>query len=758
ERYICIHGHFYQPFRKNPWLERIEIQDDAYPYHDWNEKISAECYGANAAARILNNQNEVMDVVNNYSEISFNFGPTLLEWIKENNLNLFDKIIRADSESQKLFSGHGCAIAQTYNHLIMPLANRQDKYLQILWAIKDFEDNFKRKSEGMWIAETAVDYETLEILADFKIKFTILSPDQSLRFKKIDADISKKEQNWIKVKNGNINTRLPYLCRLPSGREIVIFFYDREISIGVAFGDLLSNGENFANTLINAPSYNQQQPEIVIVATDGETYGHHKKFGDMALAYCLKVIRNSSKARMTVFAEYLEKFPPVYEVEIIENTSWSCRHSICRWKEDCGCSTGDNNHKGWNQKWRKPLREAIDLIRTKIDDIFEREINSYIKPEFKDALSVLADYITIINDRSDKNVENFLNKYLLKINIVNNDDVNFKNKSVTECNDVSKISLLSLLEMQRQAMLMQSSDGWFFDDIFRVEPIQILKSACRTIELAGNFYNEDLENVFLNILKNAESNVSKNINGASIYLNEVKASIYDFKRIAAHLAADLMFCNKTGYDNKSEKSSEIVQYKDYLIELNEYIFKTKISRLEKFENEMLKILSGTAVLISKITLRKNYVHFIALYDKNYSGNKLSLKFYVRKLDCDSLSGLLNYSDKFLNEFNEIIDNKTFDYLTAYIEKLPDFTLYSLKDLTREKQIEIIENIIDGKLNYCSDNIILTHKIVDILQDYLKPWIDFKKYNVLKDNLVKNFSSFISMFNSNSDPDEQNKKF
>ena len=288
-KFVCIHGHFYQPPRENPWLDEVEVQDSAFPYHDWNERVTAESYARNADARILDDSQRIVDIVNNYSKISFNFGPTLLSWMEKKDPEIYRSIVEADRLSQKNFSGHGSAIAQVYNHMIMPLANSRDKRTQVIWGIKDFEFRFKRKPEGMWLAETAVDLETLDIMAEQGIKFTVLAPHQA---------------------KGRVDPHVPYRCHLPSGRKICIFFYDGPIALGVAFEGLLNNGEQFARRLTNDFSSSDPNAQLVHVATDGETYGHHHKFGDMALAYCLHYIEEHQLAQLTVYGEFLEKFPP----------------------------------------------------------------------------------------------------------------------------------------------------------------------------------------------------------------------------------------------------------------------------------------------------------------------------------------------------------------------------------------------------------------------------------------------------------------
>ncbi|MGB7031206.1 MAG: glycoside hydrolase, partial [Syntrophobacteria bacterium] len=320
ERYICIHGHFYQPPRENPWLEVIEQQDEAHPYHDWNERITAECYAPNSTARILDQQGRIEKIVNNYARISFNFGPTLLSWLEVNDPEVYGAIVEADRQSQHIYSGHGSALAQAYNHMILPLANRRDKYTQVLWGIRDFQYRFGREPEGMWLPETAVDLESLEILAELEIRFTILAPRQALRVKQLHGG------EWVDVGRERIDPTMAYTLRLPSGRTIAIFFYNGPMSRAVAFERVLKDGEAFARRLLDGFSDERNWPQLSHIATDGETYGHHHRFGDMALAFVLNYIETKELARLTNYGEYLALHPPTHEVEIFENSSWSCSH------------------------------------------------------------------------------------------------------------------------------------------------------------------------------------------------------------------------------------------------------------------------------------------------------------------------------------------------------------------------------------------------------------------------------------------------
>jgi alpha-amylase/alpha-mannosidase (GH57 family) len=459
-RYICIHGHFYQPPRENPWLEEIELQDSAYPYHDWNERITSECYAPNTASRILDSDNRIIDIVNNYARMSFDIGPTLLSWIKLHHPDVYRAIIEADQLSQERFSGHGSAIAQAYNHIIMPLANSRDKRTQVLWGIRDFEYRFKRKPEGMWLPETAVNLETLDILAEYGIGFTILAPRQAQRVREIG------NEEWRDVNGDGINSGMPYLCRLPSGKTINLFFYDGQVAQDIAFGGLLDDGKNFAERLTGVFS-DREEPQLVHIATDGESYGHHHRYGDMALACALHYIESGNLADLTNYAEYLEKYPPTHEVEIRENSSWSCAHGVERWRRDCGCNTQAN--PGWNQGWRAPLREAMDWLRDNLIPIYEGEMASYVQ----DPWQARDDYIKVILNRSARN-EVILDGSVQSVEAFHSRHV------IRELSEEEKVKVLKLLEMQRCAMLMYTSCGWFFDEISGIETVQVMRYASCT--------------------------------------------------------------------------------------------------------------------------------------------------------------------------------------------------------------------------------------------------------------------------------------
>lgn len=507
-RLMTIHGHFYQPPRENPWLEAVETQDSAYPYHDWNARITAECYEPNATARILDDADRIRRIVNNYASISFNFGPTLLSWLQTEAAGTYAAILEADRQSRERFSGHGCAIAQAYNHIILPLANERDQRTQVRWGLRDFESRFGRKSEGMWLPETAVDVATLEALAAEEVKFTILEPHQAVRWRRIG------ETTWHEA-NGHLDPTQPYLCRLPSGRSIAIFFYDGPISRAVAFERLLARGETFAHRLAGAFRETRHHPQLVNIATDGETYGHHHRFGEMALAYALQFIESHGLARITSYGEHLALHPPQHEVEIAERTSWSCSHGIERWRSDCGCNTGGS--AGWNQQWRAPLRDALDWLRDELNAMYEREAATVLR----DPWAARDAYIDVILDRSDATAGAFLSRHALG------------GAHVTR--------VLQLMELQRNALLMYTSCGWFFSDVSGIETVQVLHYAGRAMQLALQTTGVDLEPQFLTRIARAHSNLPEKGTARQIYEREVVPAKLDLSRVAAHYAVLSLF-------------------------------------------------------------------------------------------------------------------------------------------------------------------------------------------------------------------------
>ena len=510
-KYVCIHGHFYQPPRENPYLEAVELQDSAYPYHDWNERITAECYAPNAASRIQDSENRILKLLNNYSEISFNFGPTLLSWMKEQAPGVYESILEADKESQQKYSGHGSALAQGYNHMILPLANRRDKVTQVKWGIRDFESRFGRKAEGMWLPETAVDTETLLVLAENGIKFTILAPRQAKRVRNRDS------RKYDDVSGARVDPARAYIARLPTKRVMCVFFYDGPISQGVAFEGLLNDGKRFADRLMSGFSDARGGSQLVHIATDGESYGHHHHYGEMALSVALDEIDKSGVAKLTNYGEFLEKNPPEYIAEVVENSSWSCVHGIERWRSDCGCNSGGHP---WNQQWRAPLRAALDWLRDRLAPIFELQLKEY----FRDPWASRDDYIRVILDRSDESRRAFFADHVIR---------------PLEADE--QVRALKLLEMQRHALLMYTSCGWFFDELSGLETVQVIHYAGRAVQLAEECSGESIEPEFLQHLALAKSNLSEHGNGAQIYEKWVKPGVIDMERVAGHYAVSSLF-------------------------------------------------------------------------------------------------------------------------------------------------------------------------------------------------------------------------
>ena len=564
-KYICIHGHFYQPPRENAWLEVVEQQESAAPFHDWNERINFECYATNAVARILDSDHKIVNILNNYCRMSFNFGATLLSWMEAADAETYKLIQQADKDSKKHYTGHGSAVAQVHGHLIMPLANFNDKVTQVYWGIKDFEHRFGRFPEGMWLAETAVNTETLEVLATHGIKYTILAPRQAKAIRALNTE------GWQDIQNENIDTRLPYLCKLPSGKSISLYFYNGNVSQAVAFEGLLNSGKAFAQRLINTFD-KSDEPQLVHIATDGESYGHHHRLGEMALADCLNFIEEKSSVKLTNYAEYLELFPPQYEVQIHENSSWSCVHGVERWRSDCGCNTGGGYGK-WHQKWRAPLRFALNWLRDQLIPIFEVEASKYVN----DPWAVRNEYITVLLNRSEDNLDEFLDKYALR-----------------ELSKREKVHLFRLLEMQRHAILMFSSCGWFFDEISGLETTQILQYACRALHYAKQVADVDLEEEFTFRLSQAPSNLPLFMNGAGVYEKNVKPAHVDLMRVGMHYAASSLF----------EKYPEKLEFFNY-IATSEFF-----ERIEA-GNQILAI--GQTTVRSKITHSEKHFSFAVLY-------------------------------------------------------------------------------------------------------------------------------------------------
>ncbi|MGI9101128.1 MAG: DUF3536 domain-containing protein [Terriglobales bacterium] len=648
DRYICIHAHFYQPPRENPWLEAVELQDSAYPYHDWNERITAECYAPNAASRILDGEGRIVRITNNYSRISFNFGPTLLSWMEENAHRTYEAILEADRISRENFSGHGSALAQSYNHMILPLANRRDKITQVRWGIRDFEHRFGRAPEGMWLPETAVDIETLEVLADHGIQFTVLAPHQAGQIRKrrgpqLPNDSGKLSQ-WRSVEGSKIDPTRAYVCPLPSGRSISVLFYDGPISRAVAFEHLLNSGEGFANRLLSGFSDTRKWPQLMHIATDGETYGHHHPHGDMALAYALEFIESRNLAKVTNYGEYLEQHPPTHEVQIIENTAWSCAHGVGRWATDCGCNSG--GHAGWNQQWRGPLREALDWLRDDLAGGFEQAAGELLHEPWR----ARDDYGAVVLDRSIQNVDRFLAEH-----------------ASHELNRDEQVRALQLLEMQRHAMLMYTSCGWFFDELTGIETVQVVQYAGRAVQLAQRLLGDHREEEFIRRLAQANSNLSGFGNGEQVYRKFVKPAVIDLLGVGAHYAISSVF----------EEFGEHSRIYCYAVDMLD-------SHVQ--ESGRARIGIGRALITSEITREQLPISFGVLHlgDHNLSAG-------VRKF-----AGEDAYYE-LARAVSEAFGRADLPEALRVLDRHFEGTAYSLKSLFRDEQRRVIHRILDSTI-------------------------------------------------------------
>ncbi len=636
--FLTIHGHFYQPPRENPWLEAIEQQDSALPYHDWNERINAECYNPNSVSKIVDANNHILDVVNNYEYMSFNFGPTLLSWMEEYAPVAYERIIKADINSRKFHGGHGNAIAQVYNHMIMPLANERDKQTQVKWGIKDFEYRFGHEPEGMWLAETAVDDDTLRVLAENGIRFTILSPYQAQKIRK------EGEENWQDVSWGNIDPARSYRYYIKSapGKYMDLFFYDGAISKSVAFDELLRDGNKFTSRLEDGISTMRNYPQLINIATDGESYGHHTKFGDMALSYAMKIKVKDSGFIVTNYAEYLDKYKSDWEVDIKPVSSWSCFHGVGRWCEDCGCSTG--GHAGWNQKWRKPLREALDYLRDETVLIFKKYGKKYyLNPDL-----TRNNYINVILDRSESSVKGFQDEYF-----------------VPDLSDEDKVKAMELLEIQRHAMLMYTSCGWFFSEISGIETVQIMKYAARVMQLAKDFTKKDLEERFLEILSDAQSNLPEYGSGKDVYERFVKPSVVTPKQIVSLWAISSL-------------------YTDIEDEEDVYCYRIKKHSYKRIVKGNSQLVIGHIEVKSKVTLEKSNLVFALL---QFSGG-------------DFHCAIKEHYEDFVETRKELIRTYLVSPLTEIIRAIDNnfgTEYFTLKDIFIEERRKILQTMLKGKL-------------------------------------------------------------
>jgi alpha-amylase/alpha-mannosidase (GH57 family) len=646
KRFICIHGHFYQPPRENPWLETVETQDSAAPYHDWNERVCAECYAPNGAARILNVRNQITRIVNNYARISFNFGPTLLSWLKENAPRTYRMILDGERRSRASFGGHSSAMAQVYNHIIMPLASDRDRVTQIRWGIADYESHYGSAPEGMWLAETAVDTRSLELLADHGIKFTLLAPHQCKRIRPLKGAPERADSEWTDTPDATVDTTRPYLLRFPSGSQIAVFFYNGPASRAIAFEGLLNSGENFAGRL-KAGFKDTAQPQLVHVATDGESYGHHHKHGEMALAYALLLLERDKSLKLTNYGQFLAEFPPESECEIVEDTSWSCAHGIERWRSNCGCNGG----KPFHQLWRAPLRQALDELRDALVLLSEREGNKL----FKDVWEARDGYIAVVLDRSDESIDHFLNAFAAR-----------------KLTPAERIRALELMEMQRHTQLMYTSCGWFFDDISGIETVQIIAYSARVLQLAREIFGEQaarLEPAFLVRMAEAKSNIPGAGDGEQIYKACVATMELGLEQVAAHYAISSVFSS-------------------YAEETELFCYRVRRISYEIHTSGRGRLALGRAHVASAITGQEQSFSFAVLHfgDQNITA---AVKAYTAA-DKDEF-------EAFVKVVSEQVQHAYFPEVIRQLDRYYGRVDYSLTSLFRDEQRRIVQLILNSTL-------------------------------------------------------------
>ncbi|MGA7339283.1 MAG: DUF3536 domain-containing protein [Terracidiphilus sp.] len=656
QRFICIHGHFYQPPRENPWLETVETQDGAAPYHDWNERICAECYATNGAARIVNGKNQIIGIVNNYSRISFNFGPTLLSWLKENAPRTYRMILDGERSSRKHYRGYSSAMAQVYNHMILPLASPRDRLTQIRWGIADYANNFGSHPQGMWLAETAADAASLEALAQNGILFTILAPHQCRRIRALKASDSASVPAeavlpapgaWIETPNASVDTTRPYLVRFASGVSIAVFFYNGPTSRAIAFEGLLNSGEDFAARL-KAGFKEGAQPQLVHVATDGESYGHHHKYGDMALAYALSLLERDSTVKLTNYSSFLDRFPPEFEAEIVDNTSWSCVHGVERWRSNCGCNSGK---PGYSQSWRTPLRQALDELRDALVPLTEQEGGKL----FRDVWAARDAYIQVVLDRSPESADRF-----------------FRDHQSHALSADQRVRALQLLEMQRHAQLMYTSCGWFFDDVAGIETVQIIAYAARVLQLAQQLFEQlasALEPAFLARLAEAKSNNPAAGDGAQIHKKCVRTMELDLEQVAAHYAISSVFSS-------------------FADETDLYCYRVRRISYDIHTSGRGRLALGRAHIASAITGRQQAFSFAVLHfgDQNITA---AVKAY-RESDAFAF-------DAFAAEAASYVQRADFPEVIRLLDRSFGHAGYSLTSLFSDEQRRIVQLILNSTL-------------------------------------------------------------
>ncbi|MHB8069992.1 MAG: DUF3536 domain-containing protein [Desulfobaccales bacterium] len=643
--YVVIHGHFYQPPRENPWIEQIEVETSAYPYHDWNTRINDECYTPNSCARIFDGQHRILDIINNYEFISFNFGPTLLSWLEAKAPLAYQRILDADRRSLARL-GHGNAIAQAYNHAILPLAIPRDRETQIIWGLKDFSHRFQRPAESMWLPETAVNLPTLSALAQHGLKFVILSPFQAARVRPLAGG------SWGRVQAHTLDTTQAYRCYLPDEegkpvkrQYIDVFFYNGAAAADISFGDLLQDSNRLAARLAEGFSASTPRPQILQVATDGENYGHHKKFGELALAHALTQSLLQKDFQLCNYARFLEMDPPQMEAELYlgptgAGSSWSCAHGVERWRSDCGCSTG--GQPNWNQRWRAPLREAFDFLNEHLAAIFESQGQKYLR----DPWEARNAYIEVILERTPETIERF-----------------FTREGAPGLNRSDWVPALKLLEMQRHTLLMYTSCGWFFADLAGLETLQVLKYAARALQLGQNFTSEALEAPFLQILEQAVSNIAAAGSGRDLYLHKIKPAVVDFPKVVNQWA--------------------ITWLKERQRQCPTNIYHFQVDTLEVDENSKGSLIlgAGRLRLTSGTTLKSQLLNFFTVF----------MGSYLYRTQIMPSTALQDFHT-LKQELFQVLENTPEDLIASMARRLGE-RYYSFHDMFLEEKHDIFQDLL-----------------------------------------------------------------
>jgi len=503
---LVIHAHFYQPPRENPWTEEVPREPSAAPFHDWNSRITAESYRPNAFARIFDSNGRVLAIVNNYEELSFNVGPTLMSWLERHQPDLYRRIQAAEAG--------GGAIAQAWNHMILPLADERDVRTQIRWGLADFRHRFGREAPGMWLPETAVNQSVLAVLAEEGVGFTILAPSQVAAIRPLAGRSSRSlaavpNRAWTPIDGDHpVDTRVAYRFVHPRKKNLGVdlVVYHGGLSHALAFESVTSEA-----LVERASAAAGRRGGLVAIALDGETFGHHHKWADRALAYALTAEAPRRGLEVTNLAAWLERNPPLYEAHVHES-AWSCAHGVGRWSLDCGCSTGGPADA--DQQWRAPLRAALDMLRDTGVEVFERRGPALFTGG--DPWAARDAYVAVLIGAVSK--------------------AEFAARWVAPGAD--PVRAFTLLEAQRNAMLMYTSCGWFFYDLAGLETVQVLRYAARVCDLLVEVGEPPAEPALLGALREAHSFGQGD--GRRIWGSQVAPARVDAPRVAAHLAlADL---------------------------------------------------------------------------------------------------------------------------------------------------------------------------------------------------------------------------